>query len=191
MGRKTCAIVAALALLGLGFPAPATGQSATPPQSLQIVILQGEGALNNIKSRTAREPIIQVQDENHRPVAGAAILFTAPDSGPSGTFLGGSHAFTTTTDFAGRAHASGFTPNQTSGDFEINVQANYKGLHASTNISQTNQSPDNGETPHATLTKWILAGGSGVGVALAIYFSTRSAAAGNSITAGNGTVTHP
>ena len=43
--------------------------AATPPR---IEVVEGDGAINNIRQRTAREPIVQVEDENHKPVAGAA-----------------------------------------------------------------------------------------------------------------------
>src|SRR5271163_2790014 len=56
-------------------------EAAAPPPSLRIVILEGEDVSNNIKERTAREPIIQVQDENHKPVAGAAVLFSIDSQG--------------------------------------------------------------------------------------------------------------
>jgi hypothetical protein len=46
---------------------------------LKILILDGEGAVNSIKLGTAREPIVQVQDENDRPVAGAMVVFTLPE----------------------------------------------------------------------------------------------------------------
>src|SRR5579863_6856916 len=51
-------------------PAQATTPATSP--GLLITILDGEGALNDIRKGTAREPIVQVEDENHRPVAGAA-----------------------------------------------------------------------------------------------------------------------
>ena len=38
---------------------------------LNLVVVEGEGQINNIKQRSAREPVVQVQDENHKPVAGA------------------------------------------------------------------------------------------------------------------------
>ena len=53
-----------------------TQEAAPPAPALRIVILEGEDVSNNIKERTAREPIVQVEDENHKPVAGAAVLFT-------------------------------------------------------------------------------------------------------------------
>ena len=40
---------------------------------LNIVIVEGEGTLNNVKQRVNRDPIVQVEDENHKPVAGAAV----------------------------------------------------------------------------------------------------------------------
>jgi hypothetical protein len=59
-----------------GQDAPATGAG-----RIQIVIVEGEGAINNIRQRVAREPIIQVEDENRRPVAGAAVTFLLPNQG--------------------------------------------------------------------------------------------------------------
>ena len=38
-------------------------------QSALRFIVEGEGAINNIRLRTAREPIVQVEDENRKPVA--------------------------------------------------------------------------------------------------------------------------
>jgi hypothetical protein len=63
-----------------GVVAPATGQ----PKALFINIIEGEGALNDIRTRTVREPIVEVDDENHNPVAGALVLF-AIDNGGSGS----------------------------------------------------------------------------------------------------------
>ena len=61
-------------VLGLEFPALAQEpQAGPPPAKLNIVILEGEGATNNIRQRVAREPIVQVEDENRRPLAGVAV----------------------------------------------------------------------------------------------------------------------
>src|SRR6202035_2743945 len=78
---------------------------------LNLVIVEGEGAINNVKQRTAREPIVQVEDENHKPVAGAAVVFLLPDQGAGGAFAGGTHMLTVTSDAQGRAIAHGFHPN--------------------------------------------------------------------------------
>ena len=34
--------------------------------------------------QVGRAAIVQVEDENHNPIPGAAVLFTLPGSGPSG-----------------------------------------------------------------------------------------------------------
>ena len=60
-----------LVLLNL-FRAPAWAQA---PTGLSITIVEGEGAINNIRQRVNREPIVQVEDQNHKPVAGAVVVF--------------------------------------------------------------------------------------------------------------------
>src|SRR5689334_24308851 len=94
---------------------------------LNLVIVEGEGAINNIRQRTAREPIVQVEDENHKPVAGAVVVFLLPNDGPSGVFPNGSRSLTVTTDSKGQAIARGLRPNNISGRYEIRVQASYQG----------------------------------------------------------------
>src|SRR5689334_10476333 len=94
------------ALLALPAAPPLTAQAPAP--KLNIVVVEGEGAINNIRQRTAREPIVQVEDENHRPVAGAAVVFTLPSNGAGGAFANGAHTLTTVTDAQGRAVAHGF-----------------------------------------------------------------------------------
>jgi hypothetical protein len=111
---------------------------APEPAKLNIVILEGEGAINNLRQRVARESIVQVEDENHRPVAGAAVMFFLPDNGASGVFPNGSRSLTMTTDQSGKAVARGIRPNQLSGDMQIRVNASYKGLTANAVIHQKN-----------------------------------------------------
>lgn len=106
-------------------------------QKLNLIIVEGEGALNNIRQRTAREVIVQVEDENRRPVAGAAVAFTLPNQGAGGTFLNGARTFTVTTDNQGRAVAR-FTPNQSEGKYEIRVNSSHQGRTASLVIAQAN-----------------------------------------------------
>jgi hypothetical protein len=125
----------------LGLPqgiAPAAEQTQPAPAKLNILIVGGEGAINNVRQRTAREPIVQVEDENHRPVAGAAVLFMLPDSGPSGVFTGGGRTLAVKTDSAGRAVAKGLRANKLQGKFQIQVQASYQGVTGSATITQVN-----------------------------------------------------
>src|SRR5262245_53957118 len=111
---------------------------AAPSPELNLVIIEGEGAINNIRQRTVREPVVQVEDENHRPVAGAVIAFTLPSNGASGTFPNGARTLTVITDNQGRAVARGLRPNNIQGQYQINVTASYNGQSATAVIMQTN-----------------------------------------------------
>ena len=108
------------------------------PLQLQILVIGGEGSINNVKQRTAREPVVEVRDRNNRPVAGALVLFEAPGNGASGTFIGGSPTLRVTTDAQGRAAGQGFRPNTTQGNFNLQVTATAQGVTASTVIHMQN-----------------------------------------------------
>lgn len=113
-----------------------------PPMQLRITILEGEGALNNIRERTAREPIVQVEDENHKPVAGALVLFTIHgQGGADGAFANNLVTYQTTTDAAGRATAKGLQPNNQAGEITIAVTATVGAITAAAVIHQTNVDP--------------------------------------------------
>jgi hypothetical protein len=106
---------------------------------LRIVILEGDGAINFIKQRVAREATVQVVDENNKPVAGAMVMFTLPDHGPGGAFSDGSKSQIAYTDAAGRATAMGFKANSIVGPFKLNVTASANGIAANTAVvSQSN-----------------------------------------------------
>jgi hypothetical protein len=113
------------------------GQDSQAPR-LNIVIVEGDGAINNIKQRTSRETIVEVQDENHKPIAGAAVVFLLPGDGPGGAFAGGAKSVTVNTNSAGRASMPRLQPNQATGNFKISVNASSQGRTATTAISQSN-----------------------------------------------------
>jgi hypothetical protein len=108
-----------------------------PPQSLKIVVLEGEGAVNIIQQKTAVRPLIEVRDRNNVPVAGASVTFTIGGGGQGAAFAGGAQTLTVTTNAAGQAAASGLNAIS-SGAFQIQVQAAYQGQIATAAISQTN-----------------------------------------------------
>jgi len=171
--------------------------------ALNIVIVEGEGAINNIRQRTAREPIVEVQDENHRPVAGAAVVFTLPTQGAGGTFAGGAHSLTVITDAQGRAVGHGLQPNGVKGQFQVHVNASKNGLTASTNISMTNAvvgaagAAAAGGISAKLIAIIAIAGAAAVGGG--VYAATHSGGGGNNsattapvtITTGTGTVGPP
>ena len=191
-------------VLTVPLPPVALAQDAAP--KLNLVVVEGDGAINNIRQRTAREPIVQVEDENHKPIAGAVVVFTLPSQGASGTFAGGEHTLTVTTDAQGRAAAHGLRPNTVKGQYQIHVNASYNGQTANTNINQTNAVAAGAATAAAGLSaKWIVliaaaAAGAAVG---GLYASGAIGGGGNTpatigagptlvtITPGTGTVGPP
>jgi hypothetical protein len=185
------AIIFALCFLLTGVPVLA--QESAPPK-LFITILDGEGALNNIKQRTAREPIVKVEDENHKPVAGATVLLLLPNSGPSGTFLDGTLTYTDRTKANGEVDVKGMRPNQTSGTFQILVTATYAGITAHATINQTNSSESSVVTPHAAHAipvKVIIVTAAAVGGGLAAGLLLTRGSSPIGIAAGNPTVGAP
>ncbi len=110
---------------------------AQAPAKLNLVVVEGEGAINNVKQRTVRPTIVEVQDENHKPIGGVAVTFLLPDSGPGGVFASGAKTATVVTDSAGRASMPGFQPNM-AGQFQIRVTTSYQGQQASATIGQSN-----------------------------------------------------
>ena len=128
---KSLAIFFLLAVLG----GPGAAQDGG---LLKIVVLEGEGAFNNIKKRVGRDPVVEVRDENDHPVAGAKVMFALPPDGASGTFTGGGKTFNIVTDERGRGATKGMKPNSTEGRFKIKVIASAAGKVGSAFVSQSN-----------------------------------------------------
>ncbi len=133
---RSCAPLMVCLLLGNPWTSLAWAQDSPP--KLEIVIVEGEGAVNNVKDRAGHDPVVQVQDENHKPVAGAAVVFFLPNQGPGGTFFDGSKSMTVTTDAQGRAVARGIQFNRVSGQMQIRVTASIGGQTATATITQNN-----------------------------------------------------
>lgn len=77
---------------------------------------------------------VAILDDNGSPVSGQSVTFTAPESGPSGTFANGTRVDAPViTDAGGVATASVFTANNQSGNYI--VTANLGSLSANFNLS--------------------------------------------------------
>jgi len=219
-------LAATLVLLLLPLPrlraqAVASDTQGAGPAMLHIDILEGEGALNNIRERTAREPIVQVTDENHKPVAGALVVFSLVhgSSGADGVFTtpnGTTSLFRTTTGSDGRATAHGLQPNATAGQFSITVEASvgsvttvtvihmvnslFGGTSTSTNPGD-NPSTSTSSTPTSTpghgphlfhlAPHWIVIGATVVVTVTVVAVVVATRSSGATISAGTGGVTHP
>jgi hypothetical protein len=116
----------------------ARAEQAEPPTQLNIVIVEGEGAVNNLRQRVVREPIVRVEDQNHKPVAGAVVSFLLPGDGSGGTFANGSKLLTVTTDDNGKAVARGMKPSNVNGQYQIRITASVGTVTATATISQVN-----------------------------------------------------
>jgi hypothetical protein len=139
---KTSIISRSLAVLLawlIATPLPAqTPIPATAPTQINIVILEGEGAINVVRQRAARETMVQVEDQNHKPVAAAAVTFFLPNDGASGVLANGSRSMTVLTDAEGKATLHIVRVNNVRGRMQIHVQASFQGLTTSAVINQTN-----------------------------------------------------
>jgi len=134
-------------------------RDAAVPAQLNIVVVEGEGAINNVSQRVAREPVIRVEDENHKPIAGAAVVFTLPTEGATGEFVNGSKTFTILTDDAGQAAAKGLRFNQFPGKVPMHVSVSYKGIAIRTIINMETVLPPGAKPPSAKSGgsgKWIV-----------------------------------
>jgi hypothetical protein len=153
---------------------------ASPPDHLKITILDGDNAFNNTKLRTAREVIVQIEDENENRVPGAVVIFSLPSHGPGGTFLNGSSTLTVPTDAQGRAVARGFRPNSLSGDFEIRVNVSHQGKTGRAIVHQRNFVPKGAAAGLSA--KWItIIAGVGAGAAVGVVAASRGGkSSGNS-----------
>ena len=134
------------------WPTFAAQQTGTESQ-LKVVVVQGQGAINNVRSRTSNEIIVRVEDESQQPVAGASVAFTLPSQGPSGSFVNGEQTLVLTTDNMGTAVARGLTPNRVEGKMEIRITASHQGKTSSAVITQFNMAVQNPKSGGSG--KWI------------------------------------
>lgn len=109
--------------------------------SLRVVVLEGDGAINNISLQRAKEPVVRVETTAGTPIAGAAVTFLTPTNGPGAVFINNSPTTTVITDSEGRAIGRGLRPNKVAGQFEIRVNASHEGSTATARIIQTNAEP--------------------------------------------------
>ena len=162
--KSMCVVLVCLLWLN---PANAA-QADAPPSSIELAVVQGEGALNGLGQRATQEPIVEVRDQNKRPLTGAVVVFTLPTQGASGEFGKSSKTLTVLTDDGGRAVATGLRVNKIPGKLEIHVNASYKGQTTRLMITQFNMAGPGGKAK----------GGGGSGKIVLILALVGAAAAG-------------
>ena len=163
-----------IAVLFLAFLVPV---HAAPGLTLQIV--QGDGAIHNIRESQFVDAVARVTD-NGQPVADAIVTFLLPQVGPSGRFTEGA-VLTLTTGADGTATARGFRPNSLTGQFEIRVTVSHNGRTARASLLQTNAAPVEALVRKSRSRTYVIlgliAGGAAAGAAAALGGSSGSPAA--------------
>jgi hypothetical protein len=152
------------------------GQAGT---SLKVLVLEGNGA-RAVVSQSAPGPIkLRVLDASNRVVSGATVVFTAPASGASCFFLNGAHSMIVFTDQQGLAVAQDYHANSIAGDYQIQVQAAYKGDVATAAIKHTNV------LAKKSSSKMFLIGAAAAGGAVATIFAVKSGQSSSTSTGGS------
>lgn len=165
----------------------ASAQTSEPRRNLKVVVLEGNGAINNIAAQKARDPVVKVVDGDGDPVANAAVTFTLPSTGPGGAFLDGQKSTTVQTAADGTAAAHGLKPNKTAGQFEIRVVASAGPETARASVMQTNaiSAAEKSHTKTYVILAVIAAGAAGGAIA-ASHGGGSSAAAPAAVASGAG-----
>lgn len=122
-------------------PSPQPGQPAPAlpvVQGLKIVALAGKGEMNDLERHVMAPLVIEVLDQNDRPVEGAEVVFRFPINGPGATFPGGRTSQTTRTNGQGQAAAMNWVANNQVGAFDVHVTATYGNQLGETTVSMSN-----------------------------------------------------
>lgn len=143
---------------------------------LKIIVLEGQGAINNIRQSSAKSPAVRVEDTAGRPVEGARVTFLLPDIGAGGVFPNGQTSQTVRTDRNGRAAAQGLRPNNVAGRFLIRIEASHGNRTGHAGITQTNVAPP--ADHHISKKTWIIAGVA-AGALVGVLLATRGGGSGN------------
>ena len=107
-------------------PAQAPAPAPLPTiEGLKVVVLAGREEVNDIQRKVMAPLVVEVLDQNDRPVEGAEVIFRFPLEGPSATFAGGRTSLSVRTNGQGEAAATNWMANSQTGRFQVHVNASY------------------------------------------------------------------
>jgi hypothetical protein len=125
--------------------------------------------------------VVEIRDQNDRPLEGADVIFRFPPTGPGAIFPDGKFTRKARSNGQGQAAAVGWTANNEVGEFKVYITATYGNQLGEAAISMSNVSHTNEvDRRNKAEKKWwssrwvkigLLAGGAGV--AAAIVLATR------------------
>jgi hypothetical protein len=149
---------------------PAPAETQTPPpvpvkpmaplpviKNLKMLVLAGNDEMNDLERRVMAPLVVQVLDQNDRPVEGAEVVFRFPLNGPGATFTGGKTSQTVRSNGTGEAAAVNWMANGQVGTFEIHVNAAYGNEIGETTVKMQNVSrivETQGSNKHARHNHW-------------------------------------
>lgn len=184
-----------------------TQQGEVPDQlpPFRIRVIEGEGAINNIRQAVNRGASVVVEDENHNPLSGVSVTFFLPNDGPSGLFPNGSRVLSVFTDDKGVASSRGLRFNNQVGLMKVGVVASLFSQTVNATITQTNISSASSvkssyvpaigmpkSSVRGSSKKWIIIlAVAGAGAGVGIYFATKKGPPNASISIGAPTAGTP
>jgi hypothetical protein len=186
-------------------PSPAVKPMAPLPviKNLKIMVLAGNGEMNDLERRVMAPLVVQVLDENDRPVEGAEVVFRFPMNGPGAAFAGGKGSQTIRTNGTGEAAATNWMANGEVGRFDVHVTATYGNEQGETTVNMSNvtrivEGTKRTKQSHWYSSKWVkvaLIGGA-AGIVAGVVLATRGGSSTSSkppiiITPGSPTVGGP
>ena len=130
--RALLVLVSVFVLLHSALAGPQSGLGVT------IQVQEGNNVQNVIDKESPKPIVVRVMDRTGRPIPEATVLFSAPETGPGGSFASESNPVIVFTDQQGVATAPQFRANSLEGMYRIQVQASYMGETTSKPIEQAN-----------------------------------------------------
>jgi hypothetical protein len=137
---RLCMLLLAMILLGL-----AGCSSGSPPTSNAAPVVGVTPDSGTPQSHSVNGPfgtaLVAMVTSNGVPARGIVVTFTAPATGPSGTFAGSSITSTATSDASGLATSAAFTANSIVGSYAVMASAPTAPTLAAFDLTNTTGSP--------------------------------------------------
>jgi hypothetical protein len=107
-------------------------------QNLKLIPLAGKDEMNDLERHVMAPLVVEVLDQDDRPVEGAEVVFRFPLNGPGATFANQKTSQTSRTNAQGEAAAAGWTANSEVGKFQVHATATYGNQMGETTFSMSN-----------------------------------------------------
>src|ERR1700722_2754304 len=164
-------------------------------ESLKVIPLSGHRGMNDLERRVMAPLVVQVLDQNSRPVEGAQVVFRFPLRGPGAEFPNQQPAQTVRSYADGQAAAVGWMARGT-GSFQVHIAVSRGNELGEATITMTNVTRfvGDGTQKHKTWwsNKWakvaVIAGAAGVAVAV-ILLTRGGGSSASTVTASPGSPT--